>query len=126
MDYLLDTDFIINYLKGIFQGDARQFTDSIINKTTFISVITRIELLGVKSNDEDTLLINDFISESIVFPLTENIIQQTISLRKTKKVKLPDAIIAATALVNNLQLLTHNIKDFKNISGLKIINANTL
>ena len=126
MDYLLDTNFIINYFKGIFQGDARQFTDSIINKTTFISVITRIELLGVKSNDEDTLLINDFISESIVFPLTENIIQQTISLRKTKKVKLPDAIIAAIALVNNLQLLTHNIKDFKNISGLKVINANTL
>ncbi|MGN6248483.1 MAG: type II toxin-antitoxin system VapC family toxin, partial [Ginsengibacter sp.] len=81
---------------------------------------------GLTSNDEDLSLINDFISESVVFGLTEDIIQRTISLRKSKKIKLPDAVIAATALENNLQLLTLNVKDFKNISGLTIIDANKL
>lgn len=126
MDYLLDTNFIINYFKGIFEGNAQHFTDSVVNGTTFISVITRIELLGAKSNVEDIILINDFISDSVLFLLDENIIQETISLRKTNKIKLPDAIIAATALVNNLQLITHNIKDFKNVPRLVVINANTL
>jgi len=87
MDYLLDTNFVINYFKGIFQGDARKFTDSVINGTTFISVITRIELLGWPSTTpEDELIIKEFISDSIVFSLEENIIQKTISLRKINKV----------------------------------------
>jgi predicted nucleic acid-binding protein len=82
MDYLFDTNFIINYFKGIFEGNTQHFTDTIINKTTFISVITRIELLCGISSVEDTKLINEFISESVVFSLEENIIQQTILLRK--------------------------------------------
>ena len=127
MDYLLDTNFVINYFKGIYEGNARTFTDSIINETTFVSVITRIELLGWQFlSHEDQLLINDFISDSIVFSLEEPIIQQTIALRKTHKLKLPDAIIAATAVTHNLQLLTHNTKDFENIDGLTIIDAGSL
>lgn len=116
MDYLLDTNFVINYLKGIFEGGARKFTDSIINRTTFISVITRIELLGWGSIDaKDEIIITEFISDCTVFSLEENIINRTILLRKTNKIKLPDAIIAATALEHNMQLLSHNIKDFIHI-----------
>ncbi len=127
MSYLLDTNFVINYFKGIYQGDARIFTDSIINKPTFISVITRIELLGWSSiSEKDLVIINDFISDSIVFSLEETIINQTIALRKNQKLKLPDAIIAATALVHNMQLLTHNTKDFENISDLIVVNPGFL
>ena len=127
MEYLLDTNFIINYFKGIFEGDARQFTDAIINDITYISVITRIELLGWKSIvAKDEKLIKEFISDCIVFSLDESIIVRTISLRKNIKIKLPDAIIAATALAHNLQLLTHNINDFKKVPDLILINANTL
>lgn len=127
MDYLLDSNFVINYFKGIFKGDARKFTDSIINATTFISVITRIELLSWKSIiAKDEVIINEFILESTVFSLEEPVIKRTISLRKTNKIKLPDAIIAATALERNMQLLTHNIKDFINIPGLIVVDANAL
>lgn len=127
MNYLLDSNFIINYFKGIYDGTARPFTDAIINKTTFISVITRIELLGWQSiSTDDEVTINDFITDSIVFPLDEAIIQQTIILRKSKKIKLPDAIIASTALVHNLHLLTHNINDFENIEELVVIDAGSL
>ena len=127
MDYLLDTNFVINYFKGIFIGDARKFTDTIINRTTFISVITRIELLVWKSIDaKDEIIIKEFISDSTVFSLEESIIKRTILLRKTNKIKLPDAIIAATALEHNMQLLSHNIRDFVNIPDLIVVDANTL
>lgn len=127
MDYLLDTNFVINYFKGIFEGDARKFTDSIINGTSFISVITRIELLGLESIDaEDEIIINEFISDSTVFSLEESIIRRTILLRKTNKIKLPDAVVAATALEHNMQLLSHNIRDFKNIPDLIVVDSNNL
>lgn len=127
MNYLLDTNFVINYFKGLYEGTARTFTDTVVNETTFISVITRIELLGWQSiSAGDELTIQDFITDSIIFSLEEAIIQQAIILRKSKKIKLPDAIIASTALVHNLQLLTHNIKDFENIDGLIVIDAGSL
>lgn len=127
MDYLLDTNFIINYFKGIFEGNARQFADAIINDTIYISVITRIELLGWKSIvAKDEKVIKEFISDSTVFSLEESIIERTISLRKTIRIKLPDAIIAATALEHNMHLITHNIKDFKRVPDLVVVNANTL
>ena len=46
----------------------------------------------------------------------------TILIRKSNKIKLPDAIIAATAIVNNITLVTCNSDDFKLINGLKMLN----
>jgi len=54
--------------------------------------------------------------------LNRDIARVTIALRKDHKIKLGDAIIAATALVNNLTIITRNIVDFKNIEGLKLLN----
>jgi predicted nucleic acid-binding protein len=58
-----------------------------------------------------------------ILPLSEEIVNRTIQLRKQKKIKLGDAIIAATALVHNLQLVTRNIRDFKGIEDLEGINS---
>ncbi len=127
MSYLLDTNFVINYFKGIFKGEAGKFTDSVINDATHISIITRMELLSWKSlKAKDEEVINEFISDSIVFSLEETIVKKTISLRKVSKIKLPDAIIAATAIVYDLHLITHNLKDFINIPGLIVLDANAL
>jgi predicted nucleic acid-binding protein len=127
MYYLLDTNFVINYFKGFFKADAGKFTDSVINNTTFISVITRMELLSWKSlNPKDEEVIKEFISDSTVFSLEESIINRTILLRKAFAIKLPDAIIAATTLVHDMQLITHNLKDFTNIPDLIVLNANAL
>jgi len=127
MNYLLDTNFVINYFKGIFSDDAAKFTDSVINDLTYVSVITRMELLSLQSlKPKDEEVIKEFIFDSTVFSLEENIITKTILLRRTNKIKLPDAIIAATAIVHNLQLITHNLKDFKNIPELIVVDANAL
>ncbi|HPI10761.1 MAG TPA: type II toxin-antitoxin system VapC family toxin, partial [Catalimonadaceae bacterium] len=58
-----------------------------------------------------------------ILPLSEEIVKRTILLRKQKKIKLGDALIAATALVHNLQLVTRNIRDFKGIEDLEVINS---
>lgn len=65
--------------------------------------------------------VEEFVNASIIFNLDEHIILNTIEIRKTSKIKLPDAIIGATALLNNLTLITSNKEDFKNILGLRII-----
>jgi predicted nucleic acid-binding protein len=86
-----------------------------------------MELLSLQSlKPKDEEVIKEFIFDSTVFSLEENIITKTILLRRTNKIKLPDAIIAATAIVHNLQLITHNLKDFKNIPELIVDDANAL
>lgn len=64
----------------------------------------------------------EFIQNSIVIGLEEAIILRTIALRKLLKIKLPDAVIAATAIVHDLTLITRNTDDFKNIPGLTVLN----
>jgi len=89
-----------------------------------LSVINRIELLGFKQlngNESDTLY--SFVLKSSIFDLEEEIILETIEIRKTYNIKLPDAIIAATCLVNNCSLITNNIKDFDKINGLYLIKV---
>ena len=56
-------------------------------------------------------------------PWMKKIVSQTIAIKQQQKIKTPDAIIAATAIVYNCILITNNILDFKNISGLNLINA---
>ncbi len=52
----------------------------------------------------------------------DEVVEQTIRLRKEYKIKLPDAIIAATAINHNLTLITRNEKDFEKISEVDFIN----
>lgn len=60
--------------------------------------------------------------ESVVIGLDENVVNKTIEICKLHRIKLPDAIIAASAMVNNLTLLTRNISDFKNIEEINLYN----
>ena len=61
------------------------------------------------------------VERKIVF--FKDVIQKTISIRKSRKIDLPDAIIAATALVYDFTLITQNMKDFEKIQGLKTLNS---
>lgn len=48
------------------------------------------------------------------------------NLRKQKKIKLPDAIIAATVLVHGFTIIARNTKDFQHIAGLNYVNPHEL
>ena len=58
----------------------------------------------------------------MVIELEQPIKYKTADIRKKHKIKLPDAIIAATSIVYDLTLVSRNISDFKTIEGLKLIN----
>jgi hypothetical protein len=57
-----------------------------------------------------------------ILALDETVIDRAIALRQVRNVGLADAIIAATALVHALPLVTRNTADFQNIEGLQLIN----
>ena len=61
---------------------------------------------------KDADLLNSFINDVLVIELDRPIKLKTADIRKLHKIKLPDAIIAATAAVNNYTSLTHNVGDF--------------
>lgn len=57
-----------------------------------------------------------------VLPLDEAVTQQTILLRQQHRVKLPDAIIAATVRAHGLAFLTRNVSDFQVLAGVVVLN----
>ena len=123
-NYLLDSNTVIDYLEGKMPLHALNEMDKIIDQKTRISVITQMEILGwFGATSVQLKLLNEFVADAILFDLTPEMINRTITIRQQYKIKLPDAIIAATALVYDLTLLSHNIRDFKNIDGLKTVNG---
>ncbi len=67
-------------------------------------------------------VLHHFIDEALVLEIENDIKLKTAELRKASKIKLPDAIIAATALTYELTLLSRNVSDFKSVDGLNLIN----
>ncbi len=118
--YLIDTNAVIDYLENKLPDNASSFIDDLLIQ---ISVVSRIELLAWPNISKEQLtLLNGFINASDILLLSEAVILKTIELKKKYRIKLPDAIIAATAIVNDLNLLTRNISDFEKIDGLVNIN----
>jgi len=124
MKYIWDTNIAIYYLQQQLPETAELFIDkSLKNDLPFISAMTEIELLCWKNlTEQQTAIINKFIAGCTVIDLENSVKLQTVGIRKIHKIKLPDAIIAASALVYDLTLLTRNLKDFKDIENLKLFN----
>jgi predicted nucleic acid-binding protein len=120
--YLIDTNVVIGYLDNKLPSYGMDRMNAIIDKTPNISVITKIEVLRFNTSTDVYKILQDFISESSIFDLTELVVESTITICKSNRIKLPDAIIAATAIVHNFTLVTRNTNDFKNVVGVELIN----
>ncbi|QLE55556.1 type II toxin-antitoxin system VapC family toxin [Nostoc sp. TCL26-01] len=123
MKYLYDTNIFIYYLADEPIVSA-WFTEKFLNLHEILfSPIIRIELLsfaGLLKEEEQA--IEDLLSQFNSVPLLQEIENQTIKLKRNYKIKLPDAIIAATALYKDAFLVTRNVQDFQEIAELKIEN----
>ena len=122
--YLWDTNTAIYYLQQQYPITAEKFIDNLLKyELPVISAITEIELLCWRvATEKDVEVLHSFINDALVIELEQPIKLRTADLRKQYRIKLPDAIIAATALVYNLTLITRNSSDFNNIDGLQVID----
>ncbi len=123
--FLIDTNIIIYYFNGII---ADEIIHTILKDSFNISIITKIEFLSWQKLLIDAKLREKaikFISNATIFDLDEIVANETIINRQKYKIKTPDAIIGATALVHGFEIVTNNVDDFKNLD-LKITTLKTI
>ena len=118
--YLLDTNTVIDFSSKKLPESAHKQLALIIDDAPQISIINKIELLSITNVPSQIVM---FIEAASIIYLDEAIAEKTIHLRRKYKIKLPDAVIAATAIVNDLRLISHNISDFRRIDELKLIDS---
>ena len=114
---------LIYYLNQQLPEAVKVKFDNSVLATSTISIITRIEVLGWQGHTEQSMLAaRTLLSLCEEISLNKTIADCCIQLRQRYKIKLPDAVIAATALVKNQKLMTRNSDDFINIEGLRLFN----
>jgi predicted nucleic acid-binding protein len=112
---LIDTNIVLYTLKG------QPAIEPYLDYNFAISEISAIELLGVKNIEDSTLKLRKKFIEAIYnYPFNAEIRELTILLKQSYSLKIPDAIIAATAMHYNQTLLTAD-KDFKKIREITSI-----
>jgi predicted nucleic acid-binding protein len=123
--YLLDTNVIIDFFNAKLPEKAKKI---LLDNDPLISVITRIELFATtKITEIEKSKLESFIAYAKIFDsINETIVSSTIYIRQNYRLKLPDAIIAATAITYDLTLLTRNNADFNKIEGLKLLDPYNL
>lgn len=122
---ILDSNIVIYSIQPIYDNLQEYLlarTDSL-----YVSEITKLEVLGFpRLSDVDKIFLTDFFSSINNLKITSEIIDEAIRLRQQRKRSLGDAIIAATALIHNLPVLTNNVGDFLPIDGLTVIPLATV
>ncbi len=107
VDFLLDSNVIIGLLKSEPAANELKQDLGIGDKGNAFSQISRMELLSFKGlKPDEEARINEFLSFCHRFQVDERIEAETIAIRRQSKLLLPDAIIAATAVVYGLTLVT--------------------
>lgn len=120
---LIDTNILIYVFSNRLSFVITERMNRFFKESFIISAINQMEFLGWKgATPEQFQQAIDFLHYARILPVDSAVIDKTIALKREIKIKLPDAIIAATCLVNDLDLLTRNVKDFIGIDSLKVIN----
>ncbi len=116
---LLDSNIII-YAAQAENGALRQF---IAEQSPAVSALSYVEVLGYHQlTEQERLYFEDFFRFSLVLPISQAVLDQAVALRQIRRMTLGDAIIAGTALVHNLTLVTRNVEYFQWINQLQLIN----
>ena len=104
---VFDTNIVIDALNGILAADEEYCRYDRV----YISLITWIEVM-VGTDEEDQLTADFLRKYFVVLPITQAIAEQAVIIRKQYRIKLPDALIQASAQVHNALLVTRNTHDF--------------
>lgn len=119
----IDSNIVIAYLSG--DPDVISFLDSLrpLGGFLFLPTIVESEVLSFSQwSPEELESAIKFLEENFTsVSFNRDIARVVAEIRRTTKIKFPDAVIAATALFMKTPLITRNVQDFKNIPNLKIV-----
>jgi predicted nucleic acid-binding protein len=120
--YLIDSNIIIYFVNNELPQKSLSKIRLILTESFIVSTISNIETQGWYSiAEKDKVKLDAFLSNATVIYMDKLIEHKAIEIRQQKKMKLGDSVIAATALVNNLTIVTRNETDFYGL-GLTIYN----
>ena len=107
VNVLFDTNILIDYLNGIEQAKAElnRHADKAISLVTWMEVM-------VGATPETESVVRRFLRGFVNLPVDEKVAATAVELRRKHKIKLPDAIVWATARADSRLLVTRNTKDF--------------
>ncbi len=105
---LFDTNILIDYLKGV---DAAQ-TELARYRQPLISIVTWMELLAGVRHEEERDVVEMFLRDFRIVEVTRSIARAAVEIRQTLRIRLPDALIWASARHESALLVTRNTKDF--------------
>jgi predicted nucleic acid-binding protein len=114
--FLLDTNAVLYILNG-----DETLINFLFEKELYISIISEMELLSYRNiTEKEKQSLEEFLKELIIINIDEKIKLNTIEVKKSSSMKLPDSIIAATAITLKLPLITSD-KHFKNVKHLNLV-----
>ena len=108
LEAVFDTNILIDYLLG--RDEAQQEFDRYSRRG--ISIVTWMELQIGSRTEAEADVIDLFLREFRVIEITRQVARRAVEIRRRTRVRLPDAIIWATAQMESAQLVTRNTKDF--------------
>lgn len=121
-EYLIDTNILIYHTQGS-QLTIDFISNLIVQQAFNISILTKIEFLGWDKHTPDGFeKCKQLVELAKIYSLDQDIANKAIELKRKINIKLADAVIAATALINNLKLITRNVDDFARVEGLTVID----
>ncbi|MDT3738521.1 MAG: type II toxin-antitoxin system VapC family toxin [Candidatus Kapabacteria bacterium] len=112
MMYLLDSNIIIYHLNNIPQ--ATEFISKNFNESS-ISIITYYEVLAYGYNSDDRIKVENFLNIFHIYEIDISIVKKALNNLISKKIKIADNLISATAQINNLILVTRNVADYSKL-----------
>lgn len=121
--WLLDSNAVMGCLNRDPATGFAAKIESCFAEGAAISVITLIEVLGWRGHSAQSRTDAQRLLDGLtLIGLTQSVVERTIVLRSRLSIALPDAVIAASALVEGLCLVTRNVQDFDRVDGLVLEN----
>ena len=119
---LIDSNIIIYAA----QPEHSALRDFITEHAPAVSAVSYVEVPGYhRLTDPERRHFESFFNAAVVLPISDEVLRKAVELRQSRKMSLGDALVAGTALANDLTLVTRNTKDFSSITALRLFDPFT-
>lgn len=121
--HLFDSNILIYHINGQLDSGMELLLSRCLESPAYISTVTAMEVLSWPGHSDESIeMTTAFLEVFDEITIDAEIKNAAINIRRNYRLKLPDAIIAATALHLGVPLMTRNTRDFKDIPELRLIN----